>query len=327
VDRGRRLRMPAYADVIASGRCVLTDGATGTRIRLETAITLDPVLDVSVLAMSGRGDVLRAVAGEYAATAAALGFPIELDAVTYWASPDRLTAAGRLDDLEAINRACVQALTPIKTMGEAFIAGVVGPRADGYRPQAAMTALEAEAYHRPQAEALASAEADLLLASTMSTSSESLGVARALAATDASYVIAFVMTEQGQLPDGASVADVIASIDESVDPPPTHYLVSCTHPSTARSGLRRLRDQGHDLSDRLIGIKANGAVAEPSTLEAASAPLSDPPMDWSRNLGALREEFGLRVLGGCCGTDSRHILALGIGLTTWSPPASAPGDE
>jgi hypothetical protein len=64
--------------------------------------------------MAGRGDVLRAVAGEYAAIAAALGLPIENDAVTCWASPDQLTAAGRRDDLEAINRACVEALTPIK---------------------------------------------------------------------------------------------------------------------------------------------------------------------------------------------------------------------
>jgi S-methylmethionine-dependent homocysteine/selenocysteine methylase len=279
VDRGRRLSLSAYTDVIASGRCMLTDGATGTRIRLETATTLDPVLDVSGLAISGRGDVLRAVAGEYAATAAALGLPIELGAVTYWASPDRLATAGRMDDLEAINRACEQALTPIKAMGEALVAGVLGPRADGYRPTGAMTADQAATYHRRQAEALASAEADLLLASTMSTASESLGLPRALAATGSSYVVAFVMTEQGRLPDGASVADVIALIDDSVDPRPTHYLISCTHPSTARSGLLRLGDEGHDLADRLIGIKANGALADASTLEAASSPLSDPPVE------------------------------------------------
>jgi S-methylmethionine-dependent homocysteine/selenocysteine methylase len=281
---------------------------------LETALPLDPVLDVSALAMAGRGDVLRAVAGEYAAIAAALGLPIEIDAVTYWASPDRLTAAGRREDLEAINRTCVQALEPLRAMGEVFIAGVVGPRADGYRPRDAMTAAEAEAYHRPQAEALSSAGPDLLLGSTMSSSTESVGVARALSATGSSYVMAFVMTSEGRLPDGASIADTIALIDESVDPPPVHYLLSCTHPSTARSGLRRLGDDGHDLSNRLIGIKANGALADPFTLEAAQAPLSDPPMEWSRDVAALRAEFGLRVLGGCCGTDGRHILALGIDL-------------
>jgi S-methylmethionine-dependent homocysteine/selenocysteine methylase len=312
--RGRQVDMRRYVDVIASGRHVLTDGATGTRLRLETPLTLDPVLDVSALAMAGRGDALRAVAGEYAAIAAALGLPIEIDAVTYWASPDRLAAAGRPDDLEAINRACVEALVPIKAIGEVFIAGVVGPRADGYRPRDAMTAAEAEAYHRPQAEALASAGADLLLGSTMSTATESVGVARALAATGSSYVMAFVMTSQGQLPDGETIAGVIALIDESVDPRPVHYLLSCTHPSTASDGLRRLSDQGHDLSDRLVGIKANGAMADPSTLEAARAPISDPPMEWSRDVAALRVDFGLRVLGGCCGTDGRHILALGIDL-------------
>jgi S-methylmethionine-dependent homocysteine/selenocysteine methylase len=177
-----------------------------------------------------------------------------------------------------------------------------------------MTDAEAAAYHRPQAEALASAGADVLLESTRSTVTASVGVARALAATGSNYVMAFVMTSQGQLPDGESIDGAIALIDAKVDPRPVHYLLSCTHPSTALRGSRRLADQGNEVSDRLIGIEANGALADPSTLEAASAPRSDPPVEWSRDVAALRVDLGLRVLGGCCGTDGRHILALGIDL-------------
>jgi homocysteine S-methyltransferase len=259
------------------------------------------------------------VAGEYVAVAVALGLPIQLDAVTYWANPDGLAAAGRLHELEAVNRACVAAVAPIKDLGDAYIAGVIGPRADGYRPVDAMTAAEAREYHRPQADALASAGADLLLASTMSTATESRGLAMALAATGMDYVVGLVMTAEGRLPDGTSIADVIATIDDAVSPRPTHFLVSCTHPATARSGFLALHDAGHDVSDRLLGIKANGAQAAPATLETSRVPLSDPPKEWARRVTDLGLEFGLRVLGGCCGTDSRHILALGIDVQESTP--------
>lgn len=86
--------MGRYARLIDSGVRVMTDGATGTRLRLESPLELDPILDMPGLSASGRGAALRAVAGEYAAIAEALNMPIQLDAMTYWASPDHLDAAG-----------------------------------------------------------------------------------------------------------------------------------------------------------------------------------------------------------------------------------------
>jgi S-methylmethionine-dependent homocysteine/selenocysteine methylase len=301
---------------------MLTDGATGTRLRLETGLELDPVLDVASLAITGRSHVLRAVASEYASIAAALDLPIELDAMTYWASPDHLAAAGRASDLAAVNRACVEALLPVKDIADAYIAGVIGPRADGYRPVGAMDAHEAAEYHAPQAGALAAAGADLLLGSTMSTSSEALGVARAMAVTGTPYVMAAVLTADGTMPDGTSMADLVDEIDDAITEPPVHYLVSCTHPSTALAGMRSLGAAGRDVSDRVIGIKANGSALDVEQLDGAQRVHADAPLVWIGDLAILRSEFGFRVMGGCCGTDGRHILALGLHLSGDSPRAS-----
>jgi len=306
--------MGSYGELISSGAVVLTDGATGTRVRLETTTVLDPVLDVASLATSGRGLVLRAVAGEYAAIARAVGLPIELDAMTYWANPDHLQAAGRLDELTAINRACVDVLQPVRELGSAFVAGVIGPRADGYRAGTSMSVGEAIAYHAAQAEALAASNVDLILGSTMSAAEEATGLAMALSRTGVEYVIGFVIDEGGRLPDGTLLPEAVARIDELGESRPVHYLITCTHPAAALTAMRRLRAGGNDVSDRVIGIKGNGAQASPDTLEATRNVLSDPPLEWIAPTLELHGEFGFQVMGGCCGTDSRHILALALAL-------------
>lgn len=199
------------------------------------------MLDIASLAYSGRTAPLRAVAGEYAAVAGAVGLPIELDTMRDWASPDHLAAAGRDGDLVAVNQTCVAALAPVRRQGLTFVAGVIGPRADGYRRTRGMDAAEATAYHSPQTQALADAGVDLLLASTMSTADEALGLAHALAATGLLYVVAVVLTPDGTLPDGSSQADLVDRIDGAGHRLPEHYLLSCTHPADALSGLRSVR--------------------------------------------------------------------------------------
>jgi homocysteine S-methyltransferase len=285
-------------------------------VRLETTATIDPILDVASLATSGNGHVLRAVAGEYAAIASAVGFPIELDAMTYWASPDHLRDAGRLDELAAINRACVAALQPIRDSARTFVAGVIGPRADGYRAGASMDVEEAIGYHTAQAQALAASHVDVILGSTMSSAQEATGLASAISATGTDYIIGYVVDERGRLPDGTPLPDVVRRIDGLGDDRPVHHLITCAHPRVALSAMRHLRGNGDDVSDRVIGIKANGANASPDTLEMTRQVLSDPPLEWIQPMLELRAEFGFRVLGGCCGTDGRHILALALALAS-----------
>ena len=109
-------------------------------------------------------------------------------------------------------------------------------RGDAYRPDEALTAEEAFHFHAWQAEKLAAAGLDLLLAATLPALSEATGLALALAATGS-------VPDQfrGAPPRDASgrtpLKEAIAVIDAAATPAPLAYLINCTHASFARSAL------------------------------------------------------------------------------------------
>jgi homocysteine S-methyltransferase len=90
-------------------------------------------------------------------------------------------------------------------------------------------------------------------------------------------------------------------------------MLPYTHPGVALAALEAIQQRGGDTS-RVIGLKANGSAEPPTSLDQARSVRSDLPTDWALGMVQLHELFGLRVLGGCCGTDSRHILALALAL-------------
>jgi S-methylmethionine-dependent homocysteine/selenocysteine methylase len=161
----------------------------------------------------------------------------------------------------------------------------------------------------------------VLYGETLSTALEAVGMARGMALTGCPYAIGPVLDQHGHLPDGTPLETVIDTIDRAVTPRPVHYFINCTHPTVALAGLDAASARGGDIS-RVIGIKANGSTEAPTDLDGAQSVHSDPPNDWAGSMVELelRDRFGLRVLGGCCGTDGRHILALAIRLTTSGQP-------
>ncbi len=308
-----------YAELVASGAVVLGDGATGTRLRLETPLVLDQALDIGGLAIDGRGAALQAVAAEYVGIARSLQLPITIDTATYWASPDHVARRPGAD-LATVNRACAEAIAPLREPGKVFLAGLVGPRADAYRPSRAAVGGKpgvesvgaATEFHAPQVEALANAGVDVLLAATMSTTIEARGLAQAMAATALDYVVATVLDSTGHIPDGTPLEKFVAAIDAAEHRPPAHYLLHCTHPTTALAGMRAVAARGHDLRGRVVGIKANGSALPLDQLDGATGIHADGPLVWLAGMTQLRDEFAFNVLGGCCGTDGRHLLALAL---------------
>jgi len=190
----------------------------------------------------------------------------------------------------------------------------MGCRGDAYKPQEALTREAARAFHAVQAEALAGAGADYLMASTMPEIHEALGLAETLAATGCPYLVSFIVRPSGNLLDGTPLDDAMARIDDSVVPRPLGYLVNCVHSSTLASALhappgRRAIDSG-----RLLGLQANTSSMSPEELDGAQDLAGEDPVVFASGMCALRTEFGLHVLGGCCGTDGGHIAALARGM-------------
>jgi S-methylmethionine-dependent homocysteine/selenocysteine methylase len=245
------------------------------------------------------------------------GLPMQVGTPTFRAGPQRLRRAGYSDpdDVRRVNGDCFRLLGGLREgLGDygvkVYIAGVIGPKGDCYKPDVAPGTEEATHYHRVQAEALAEAGADLLVATTFPAASEALGVVRAMARTGVPYVVSVVIKADGSLLDGTPLAEVIERIDGSATPRPAYYAVNCVHPSVLREALRSDERLRRLADGRLLGFKANASRRPPKELEKLDHLESETPERLADEIVSLRDEFGLKVLGGCCGTDDRHIAAL-----------------
>lgn len=297
---------------------LLTDGGIETRIAFETDIPLDPEMGVARLIEDDRGrTALEEIYRQYLDVGRRHRIPMQVGMPTFRAGPERLYRAGMTDpdDLGRINRAGYRLLARLRdelgdSASEVFIAGVIGPRGDAYRPRDAPDIEEARAYHRAQVEALAVAGVDLLYAPTLPAAAEAIGVAMAMSEAGLPYVISPIIDGRGMLLDGTPMAGVVARIDEVVAPRPAFYTVSCVHPSVLRQALQADEELRRMAGHRLLGIKANASTKSPEELVKLDHLDSEDPGRLADEVMGLRGEFGLRVLGGCCGTDYRYIEAL-----------------
>src|SRR3954454_12885124 len=307
-----------FIEAVERSPFLISDGGIETRIAYETDIPLDPDMGASRLVEDGRGrSALEGIYRQYLDVGRRHDVPMQVETPTFRANPERLRRAGLTDpsDLRHINVECYRLLSRLRDQcgdygRKVLIAGVVGPKGDAYQPGEAPGTDEAHAYHRAQAEALAGAGVDLIYAPTFPAASEALGVARAMAESGLPYVISFVITGRGTLLDGTPLAEVITSIDRSVSPRPVGFTISCVHPSVLERALRGDDHLRRLAGVRLLGLKANTSLKSPAELVSLGRLDSEDPAQFAAEMVALRDEFGLKLLGGCCGTDHRHIESL-----------------
>jgi homocysteine S-methyltransferase len=304
------------SELLEAGVPILADAAIETRIMFETRVRLDPHLQVAALLERPRGRAaLRDVYATYLDVAWAHGLPIVLGTPTFRASRRYAERAGRpgAETVHRLNVEAVAFLNEIRDDGEhdpVFIAGVVGPYGDAYTPADCLNHLDGADYHAEQARALTEAGVDLLYAPTFPAIEEAHGVAMAMAATDVPYAIGFVLDDRGRLLDGTYLHDAIERIDDAVVPAPVYYSISCVHPSVARTALENLATASPRALTRLREVKANGSRLTPEQLVALDHAEADDPDVFGEAMNQLGIDFDLQILGGCCGTDSRHLAAL-----------------
>ncbi len=312
-----------FLEALAQYPAILTDGAIETRIAFEAAIAIGPDLEVyRLIDDPGGREALQHIYRQYLDVGQRHDLPMQLQAPTFRASPARLVRAGYPDpqEMRRINHACVQLLQALRQQRDAyakkvFIAGVLGPRGNAYDPGDALPLEEADAYHMPQARALAEAGADLLYAATFPARSEAVGVARAMSRGTLPYVVGFVTTRGGTLLDGTPLHEIIEQIDSTIAPPPCHYMFVCVHASVCRQGMSTEK-AFNVVGQRMRGIKANGSARTPAELETLGRIDADLPEIFAEELAGLHRDFGFQILGGCCGTDHRHLEKLAAKLTS-----------
>jgi len=257
----------------------------------------------------GRG-FLRRYFLTYAELAGRFRVGLVLETATWRANPDWGERLGYdAPALAEANRTAVTLIEEIRGEYETpgtpiVISGCVGPRRDGYEADHAMSERDAEDYHRPQIETFAGGAADLVTAMTIGYAAEAVGLARAARQADMPVVISFTVETDGRLPSGQSLGDAILQVDDATSGYPAYFMINCAHPSHFDEVLA----EGGPWAQRLRGLRANASRRSHAEMDEALELDTGDPHELGREYAELTRRLGhLNVMGGCCGTDARHI--------------------
>lgn len=301
-------------DLLVTAPVILGEGAVIERLRRTVGIRLDEHVVNSALIYQPAGRAaLENIYCQYLDIGRRYSLPLLLSTPTWRAGRDRIAAAGLAGrDLNGDNARFLFELRGRygDYARQVAVCGLMSCRGDAYKPAEAMPAAAAAEFHVWQANALAAAGVDFLLAATLPALSEAGGLARALAATGLPYMISFVARPDGTLLDGTPLKTAIAAIDSQASASPLAYLINCTHASFFRSALLNDENSSAGVRERVIGLLANTAPLSPEELDASSELVEEEPELFGRSVSALHHELGMKLLGGCCGSDDRHIECL-----------------
>lgn len=294
-------------------RLFLTDGGLETTLVFHEGITLPCFAAFDLLKDDSGTDVLRRYFLRYATLAKTLGLGAVLETPTWRANPDWAAKLGyHPAGLREANRKSVELLEEVRIAFEdknhpIVISGNLGPRGDGYRINAAMSVQQAQDYHAPQVEVFAGTAADMVAAFTMNYVEEAIGVTLAAHRAAMPVAIAFTLETDGRLPSGQTLAGAIRQTDDASSGYPVYYMINCAHPTHFEEVLRN----ADSWRDRIRGLRANASKRSHAELDSSPDLDVGNPLELGNEYRALREVLPqLTILGGCCGTDHRHVEAV-----------------
>ena len=298
----------------------VTDGGLETTLIFHQGIELPLFAAFDLLKHDAGRTLLADYFRRYAEIARAHGFGLVLESPTWRANQDWGAKLGYdRQALEKANRQAIDLMLAVRAAHEdartdarpnprtkVVISGNLGPRGDGYRPASRMSAREAQAYHTAQIRTFAQTEADMVAGFTMNYVEEAIGIAAAAQACGIPAAISFTLETDGRLPSGDTLASAIRRTDDETGGYPAYYMLNCAHPTHFASVLQ----EDAPWRSRLLGLRANASKRSHAELdESPDLDAGDP-----EELGAQYRELHavlpcLRVIGGCCGTDHRHVEA------------------
>ncbi|MGC1165278.1 MAG: homocysteine S-methyltransferase family protein [Solirubrobacterales bacterium] len=294
----------------SGGRLFIGDGGLETTMIFREGIELPEFASYVLLRDPAGVEALRRYYLGYLEIARRHGTGFTLDTPTWRANADWGEKLGdSAAALAEVNREAVALAEEIRGAEESTelpiaICGTIGPRGDAYRPRAVMSAPEAERYHGAQIGTFAGAAVDMVGAYTLTYAEEAIGIARAAAANDVPVAIAFTLETDGRLPSGQSLGEAIELVDAETDGGAAYFMVNCAHPSHFAAVI----EGGGPWLERLGGIRANASSKSHAELDEATELDPGDPAALGAEYRALKHRLpNARVLGGCCGTDQRHV--------------------
>ncbi len=284
------------------------EGSIVERLRRSKDIQLHPTLVHSPLIYdkAGRSELTKLYL-EYIDIALGAKLPFFMDAPTWRANRERVYES---NVSRSINYDAVKYLQEIrdtqnKDIVDIKIGGSIGCKNDCYLPEEGLTSAEAEQFHSWQIEQLAKGGVDFFMAVTLPNVEESLGIAKAMEKTGIPYFISFVIGRDGNVLDGTPLIEAIDRVDDKTVVPPLGYMVNCSYPTFLSADK-----QPAQLFKRLIGYSANASSLDHCELDGAEQLESESVSEWGDSMLELNAKYGVKILGGCCGTDGEHLKYL-----------------
>lgn len=289
-------------------RLVLMEAAINERLRRSADVQLHTQLVNAPLVYDPAGrDALARIYGEYMDIAASAELPLLLCTPTWRANRIRVSDSDVSPTVNVDAAVFMRDLRDARsaTRTDVMIGGLLACKNDCYRPDQGLTADEAERFHTWQIEQLAQGGVDFLLAETLPNVQEALGIARAMGTSGLPYIISFVIGRAGQVLDGTGLQAAVDFIDAETESRPLGYMVNCAYPSFVCAAR-----QPAQLFHRLIGYQANASSLDHCDLDGAADLAADSLSDWGDLMLELNRTYGVKILGGCCGTSGGYLRYL-----------------
>ncbi len=287
----------------------VSDGGLETDLIFNRGVDLPEFASFPLVEDERGRALLRDYYDGYAEIARKAGAGLTLESPTWRANPDWGARVGYdAVALDRVNRSAISFLHELREsyagLDDVRIIGAVGPRGDGYVAGQDTDPDRAADYHRLQVEAFAAAGVDVVAAYTITTAEEGIGIARAARQAGVPVLVGFTVETDGRLPDGTLLREAVAIVD--AEEAPDGFVVNCAHPTHIAPGL-----DGGEWLRRIVQVNPNASTLSHAELDEAEELDAGDLGLLTSSYDALRAQLpGLAVVGGCCGTDARHVSAL-----------------
>jgi S-methylmethionine-dependent homocysteine/selenocysteine methylase len=303
----RHLPQLAYEDLF------ITDAGLETTLLFRDGLDLPNFAAFDLLDRNVGYQALWNYFRTYAQMACRYGVGLVLESPTWRANPDWGQRLGYSSAaLADMNYKAIALLHDIRQRYETevsrmVISGCIGPRGDGYVADSAMTVYQAQEYHQAQIATFWDADADLVTAMTINYAEEAIGIVFAAQELEMPVVISFTVETDGRLPNGQPLKEAIAQVDAATHNGPAYYMINCAHPTHFAEVLV----PGEPWLARIRGIRSNASTKSHAELNESETLDAGDPQDLGAHYRRLRQQFPhITILGGCCGTDERHVEAI-----------------
>ncbi|MBI9036367.1 MAG: homocysteine S-methyltransferase family protein [Bacteroidales bacterium] len=308
--------MTRFEELFKNSKFILTEGGMVERVRREAPELFDPHIAHAGLVYSAKGrEILENIYREYIDIACKYNLKMLSLAPTWRANPERIKQSVFRNQKNIINQECIGFLKSIRDKygdfkDSIFIGGMMACKNDAYKAEEALSIEESKNFHTTQAVQLAESGVDFIKAATLPALSEALGIAATISELKVPYVLSFVVRPDGKILDGTSLHQVIDQIDSEVPNPPAFYMINCVHPTIFDQAIKTEWKNLGKRQNRILGLQANTSAKTPEELESLPYLDTTEPENFADQMINIHNSYGVKLIGGCCGSDNKHIEAI-----------------